>query len=321
VFANHIYLPQERFQACIFQMVAVEEINKQTKSISTWDTRKKSPGVHSVFEIGKTIGRGTFTEVRHCKSRLSGEELAVKVVNKQCFQQMRGIENEVQILQMVSHPNIIQLKEVYEEEDRMYIIMELLTGGELYTELEKCGPFSEEKTYRIFVQILEGVKYLHSIGIVHRDLKLENILFNDIENTKVKLTDFGLSKSIALSPTAFMRTQCGTPTYVAPEVVEGVGYTQAVDLWSLGVILYLLLSCQYPFIGESLAEIHRKIVESEFEWPSDVVLSSEVKDLISHLLKTKPEERYNFDQIISHSWTSTHKKRFELQESERQPLQ
>jgi len=188
--------------------------------------------------------------------------------------------------------------EVYDNEEYLYLVMELIRGGELDSEVINAGPFNEMKACKIFSQIVEGVKYLHSIRIVHRDLKLENILLND--KLQVKLSDFGLSKILDPSDEEFMKTRCGTPSYVAPEILLGEAYTPAVDLWSLGVILYLMVFAQYPFQATSIHQMYEKIIKRDLYFPSNISL--ELRDLIEGLLTTEVKDRITLEGIANHPW-------------------
>ncbi len=179
------------------------------------------------------------------------------------------------------------------------------------------GPFSEDKTFEIFRQIVDAVAFLHKNGVAHRDIKLENILWTESSN-ELKLTDFGLAKSVSLSDVEFMSTPCGTPSYVAPEIIKGQNYTQAVDLWALGVVLYLLyvtnlpglhllttlnsLFCKYPFPGDSLGEIYARIETGKVCFPAEIEISAEVKDLICNLLKEDTHSRFTLEDVFRHPW-------------------
>jgi len=149
------------------------------------------------------------------------------------------IENEIRVLRYLEHPHIAKMLDVFETADNLCIVMELIEGGDLETELFNSGAFSEEKTFSIFWQLLQALEYLHNRKITHRDIKLDNILFQ--RHTQiVKLTDFGLSKELTQSDEKFMRTRCGTPSYVAPEIIQAEPYTNTIDIWSLGIVLHLM---------------------------------------------------------------------------------
>lgn len=268
--------------------------------------------IEQEYTIEGVLGRGAFSIVKQCVHKRTGEIRAVKIVDKTRLGNTKNIENEIKILQQIGdHPNIIQLHEVFEDSQKLYLVMELVKGGELFGEVIQHGPFDESRVFKIFMQIVEAVKYLHSNHITHRDLKLENILITS--NMEVKLTDFGLSK-LGLSDHEMMQTRCGTPMYVSPEILRGDKYDHRVDLWSLGVVLYILLHCSYPFMADSLNEIYAKIEEEELEFPEDAPrysLCPEVKDLITSLLQCDPKSRISLEEISTHPWV----RKFVLQSS------
>jgi len=253
------------------------------------------------YIIGKTIGKGAFSVVKQCIHKKSGNTYAVKIIEKKNIND-KLLMNEIDILKKTeSHPNIVKLIEVFTQDDNVFIVMELVHGGELYEELISYGPWDESRVYQLFIQVADAVAHLHSKNIVHRDLKLQNILITP--DSKIKLTDFGLSK-IRNHHFELMQTRCGTPTYVAPEVIGGEDYDIRVDNWSLGVILYVLLHCQYPFMGSGIGEIFEQIQNGEPEFPAITKnpLSQEAKDLILNLLQREPSKRLTLNKIPSHPW-------------------
>jgi len=208
----------------------------------------------------------------------------------------------VDILKRVKHENIVCLKDMHETSDKLYLVMELVTGGELFDKIVEKGSYSEKEASNIVGKILSAVEYLHSNGIAHRDLKPENLLLKSEGDTEVMLSDFGLSKIIGED--TMMQTACGTPYYVAPEVLSATGYGQEVDLWSVGVITYLLLCGFPPFYGESLPEVFEQIMKAEYDFPEPYWndISNEAKDLIKKLLVVDPKKRYSAKQALKHPW-------------------
>jgi len=257
------------------------------------------------YSIGRNLGSGSFSVVKECFSLSSKDRCAVKIIKKNKLKDLSILENEITIMKTSVHPNIIKLLDVYETEEELFLVMEFIPGGELYEALINLGPFSEEQTFYIFRQLVDAVSYLHKNGIAHRDIKLENILWTESSN-QLKLTDFGLAKSVLLSDAEFMSTPCGTPSYVAPEIMKGQNYTHAVDLWALGVVLYLLLFCKYPFPGDSLGEIYSRIETGNVSFPPDIEITNEVKDLICNLLKEDTRTRYTLEDINRHPWMQLH---------------
>jgi len=193
------------------------------------------------------------------------------------------------------------MKAIFDTEDTLFIVMELMEGGELYDEIVKRKTFTEADAATIVKQLCEALQYLHKRGIVHRDLKLENLLLKKKGGLEIKLADFGLSK---LYSGQALQTACGTPFYVAPDVLLGSGYGPEVDMWSVGVLLYVLLSGRLPFAADSDAELFRLIIAGKLVWktPQFDAVSAEGKDLISKLINTDPEHRYSAAQALSHQW-------------------
>ena len=226
--------------------------------------------IQKVYAAGTRIATGTFGFVRKCRRRADGMDFAVKVIetetrDKEC---MDLLENEVNITRQASHPNIVQFHDVFDCKDKMCLVLELLTGGSLYDRIIEDGPFGEEAVATIFRQIMEALSYLHENGIVHRDLKPEEVLFvSKAKDSKIKLIDFGLSGSVK---GGLLKTALGTPHYVAPEILKRMKYGTKVDMWSSGVILYVLLCGFPPFYDEedNLGKLYRQIKEAKYEFPS-----------------------------------------------------
>lgn len=218
------------------------------------------------YSLHETLGTGAFSEVKVGIDKTNGQKYAIKIVDRsKCKGKEDMIETEVKILKMIRHENIVQLYDMYEFDHKIYLVMELVTGGELFDEIMKRGTFSERDAAAIVQKILLAVKYLHQVGIVHRDLKPENLLLSDNGTSPViKISDFGLSK--IFSESEMMKTACGTPGYVAPEVLRKRGYGPQVDLWSLGVITYILLSGYPPFFDSSNTELFKKIMAGRFKF-------------------------------------------------------
>jgi len=204
-------------------------------------------------------------------------------------------------MKKVSHPNIVQMFAVFDTPEILYIVMELMQGGELYERIVKQKKFTEENAATITRQICDALAYLHDIGIVHRDLKLENLLLvnKNEDDLRIKLADFGLSK---LYSGKSLQTACGTPFYVAPDVLTGGGYGPAVDVWSAGILLYVLLSGRLPFSADNDADLFRLIMKAElvFKSPQFDVVSDNAKDLIKKLLVGNATNRLTAKQALEH---------------------
>ncbi|KAL6047776.1 Calcium/calmodulin-dependent protein kinase IGa [Balamuthia mandrillaris] len=272
-------------------------------------------GIRDDFEFGETLGTGNFSEVVLGTEKKSGDKYAIKIIDKKEVDSSR-LQTEMEILKKVSHPNIISLKEIYDTEEKLYLVMELVTGGELFNQIVALGSYSEKIAKNLVKQIVEAVKYLHDQNIAHRDLKPTNLLLSSPGSHIIKIADFGLSK--ILGPDSMMQTACGTPIYVAPEVLAGEGYDKEVDCWGIGVIMYILLCGYPPFFddGEDMAQLFEQIMSGNFEFPDPywTDISGEAKDLIEHLLVVDPAKRYTAEQALQHPWLQSEVPTAELKE-------
>jgi len=216
------------------------------------------------------------------------------------------LRNEVLILKKMENPYIIKLYDIFDTDTVLYLVMELVTGGELFDRIVEREQYSQENAKQVMRQLFPAIEYFHSLGIVHRDLKPENLLLeNDTEDTNIKVTDFGLSR--VYNHDMIMQTACGTPGYVAPEVLECKGYDKEVDMWSAGVIMYILLCGYPPFYSENEPELFESIMQANYSFHSPYWdhISEEAKDLINHLLVVDPTERLTATEAIHHPWFSS----------------
>ncbi|KAK6158122.1 hypothetical protein DH2020_005436 [Rehmannia glutinosa] len=254
------------------------------------------------YVLGDQLGWGRFGIIRECSDKLTGEVLACKSIAKERLvteDDVRSVKLEIEILTKLSgHENVVDLKAVYEEEDYVHLLMELCAGGELFHQIEKQGRLSEHEAHVIFKQLMEVVMYCHDKGIVHRDLKPENILLvSRSSSSPIKLADFGLATHI--KPGQTLHGTVGSPFYIAPEVLVG-GYNQAADVWSAGVILYILLSGIPPFWGKTKSTIFDAVRAAKFCFHSDPWdhISTSAKDLISGMLCFDPSKRLTAAQVL-----------------------
>lgn len=242
------------------------------------------------YVIGKELGRGRFSVVCECVHKTTGVHCAVKIIDKATIEpeEKALLRTEIAVLKLVNHPNIIRLEGLYESKAHIYIVMEMLKGGELFERIVGRPRFTELEAARLLRPLLESVAYLHDLGIVHRDLKPENILCGE-ELEDLKIADFGLSKMIL--PKEKMDAACGTLSYVAPEVLTMQGYGKEADLWSVGVILFLLLCGKLPFDGEDHNEIIRSTIQADLKVNPNVwnKLTDDAKSLITSLLNKNPK--------------------------------
>jgi 5'-AMP-activated protein kinase catalytic alpha subunit len=254
------------------------------------------------FEIGRLLGQGSFAKVYCARNLATGQIVAIKMVHKDKIVKtglMDQIKREISIMRLVRHPNILQLFEVMATKSRIYFVLEYAKGGELFNKIEK-GKLTEEAARKYFRQLIGAVDYCHSRGVYHRDLKLENLLLD--ENETLKVSDFGLS-ALAESKRqdGMLHTACGTPAYVAPEVLSRKGYSGAkADVWSCGVILFVLVASYLPFHDKSLTEMYKKISKAEYRCPR--YFSAELKELLYGILDPDPNTRMPISMIRRSAW-------------------
>ncbi|KAL4291845.1 hypothetical protein GQ457_14G009160 [Hibiscus cannabinus] len=254
------------------------------------------------FEVGKLLGHGSFAKVYLARNVKSGDSVAIKVIDKEKILKsglIAHIKREISILRRVRHPNIVQLFEVMATKAKIYFVMEYVRGGELFNKVAK-GRLKEDVARKYFQQLISAVHFCHSRGVYHRDLKPENLLLD--ENGDLKVSDFGLSAvSDQIRQDGLFHTFCGTPAYVAPEVLARKGYDAAkVDIWSCGVILFVLMAGYLPFQDQNIMAMYKKIYKGEFRCPR--WFSPELVRLLTKLLDTNPETRITIPEIMEQRW-------------------
>ncbi|KAK7292055.1 hypothetical protein RIF29_07707 [Crotalaria pallida] len=253
------------------------------------------------YEVGRTIGEGTFAKVKFAKNTDTGESVAIKVMAKSTIlkhKMVDQIKREISIMKIVRHPNIVRLHEVLASRTKIYIILEFVMGGELYDKIVQLGKLSENESRRYFQQLIDAVAHCHRKGVYHRDLKPENLLLDAYGNLKV--SDFGLS-ALTKQGVDLLYTTCGTPNYVAPEVLSNLGYDgAAADVWSCGVILYVLMAGYLPFQEADLPMLYKRINAAEFVCP--IWFSAGAKTLLHKILDPNPKTRMTIDQIRKDPW-------------------
>jgi len=252
------------------------------------------------YILGKTIGEGTFGKVKIGTHIMTGERVAVKVLEKERIVEVADVERvarEVHILKLIRHPHIIQLYEIIETRRQLYLIMEYASGGELFDYIVANGRVQEPEACRFFHQIIAGVEKIHATNVVHRDLKPENLMLDD--NHNIKIVDFGLSN--VFRDGQLLKTACGSPCYAAPEMIAGHSYVPSLcDLWSCGVILFALVCGYLPFEDQNTATLYKKILAADYKPPK--FISSAVKGLITGLLTTDPTRRVTIPIVREHEW-------------------
>ncbi|MBA0587478.1 hypothetical protein Gorai_000606, partial [Gossypium raimondii] len=272
---------------------------------------KKGRVLMEKFELGRLLGQGTFAKVYYARNTTTGLSCAIKIIDKEKI--MKGglidqIKREISVMRLVKHPNVVRLYEVMASKSKIYFVMEYVKGGELFGKVAK-GKLKENDARQYFQQLIAAVDYCHSRGVYHRDLKPENLLVD--ENGNLKVSDFGLSAlRESRRQDGLLHTTCGTPAYVAPEVINMKGYDGAkVDIWSCGVILYVLLAGFLPFHDENLMELYKKITKGEFRCPQ--WLPPEVRKLLSKILDPNPSQRIMVAKIMENSWFKKGYKHFD----------
>uniref|UniRef100_A0A8C6Q7I9 Calcium/calmodulin dependent protein kinase I n=1 Tax=Nothobranchius furzeri TaxID=105023 RepID=A0A8C6Q7I9_NOTFU len=247
---------------------------------------------------------GAFSEVVLAEEKRTQRLVAIKCIPKKALEgKENNIENEIAVLHRIKHSNIVSLEDIFESTSHLYLIMQLVSGGELFDRIVEKGFYTERDASQLIHQILDAVKYLHDMGIVHRDLKPENLLYYSMdEDSKIMISDFGLSKIEGAG--SVMSTACGTPGYVAPEVLAQKPYSKAVDCWSIGVISYILLCGYPPFYDENDAKLFEQILKAEYEFDSPYWddISDSAKDFICHMMEKEPLKRYTCEQALQHPW-------------------
>lgn len=253
------------------------------------------------YEVGRTIGEGTFAKVKFAQNTETGESVAMKVLDRSTIIKHKmadQIKREISIMKVVRHPYVVRLHEVIASRTKIYIILEFITGGELFDKIVHHGRLSEAESRRYFQQLIDSVDYCHTKGVYHRDLKPENLLLDSQGN--LKISDFGLS-ALPGEGVNILKTTCGTPNYVAPEVLSHKGYNGAVaDIWSCGVILYVLLAGYLPFDEIDLTTLYGKIERAEFSCPSWFPVGA--KSLIRQILDPNPQTRIRIEDIRNDEW-------------------
>ncbi|XP_047194758.1 serine/threonine-protein kinase DCLK2 [Hippoglossus stenolepis] len=266
-----------------------------------------SSNINDKYKVGKVIGDGNFAVVKECVERSTGKEYALKIIDKaRCCGKEHLIENEVAVLRRVRHPSIIQLIEVDETPSQLFLVMELVKGGDLFDAITSSTKYSERDSSAMVFNLAGAVKYLHRMNIVHRDIKPENLLVCEYpDGTKsLKLGDFGLA-TVLEGP---LYTVCGTPTYVAPEIIAETGYGLKVDIWAAGVITYILLCGFPPFRSENNVqeELFDQILRGKLEFPSPDwdTISLPAKMLISQMLQVNVDTRFTAEEVLLHCWVT-----------------
>ncbi|XP_010500348.1 PREDICTED: CBL-interacting serine/threonine-protein kinase 17-like [Camelina sativa] len=255
------------------------------------------------YELGRTLGEGNSAKVKYATDTVSGQSFAVKIIDKSRITRLNvsfQIKREIRTLKVLKHPNIVRLHEVLASKTKIYMVLELVTGGDLFDRIVSKGKLPEIEGRKMFQQLIDGISYCHNKGVYHRDLKLENVLLD--AKGHIKITDFGLSSLPQhFREDGLLHTTCGSPNYVAPEVLANEGYDGAAsDIWSCGVILYVILTGSLPFDDTNLAALCRKIFKGDPPIPRWITPGAKI--MIKRMLDPNPVTRMTIANIKANDW-------------------
>ncbi|RKP39349.1 kinase-like domain-containing protein, partial [Dimargaris cristalligena] len=255
------------------------------------------------YRLTKSLGRGTFSKVYLGVNKATDEHVALKFIknrpgSKSDKHEIR-VQREINILTLIQHPNIISIKKRADTTNNTILVMEYAQGGELLSYIRQHGRLQEQEARVFFRQIVSAIDYCHKNCVLHRDLKLENVMLD--ARKSIKIIDFGFANTFRYD--SLLDTFCGSPFYAAPEMVNGVKYVgPEVDIWSMGVILFFMLCGRTPFEGENLREIYQKISQGHYTIPPNTSISNSAADLIRRMLNTAKESRIKMHDIRHHPW-------------------
>jgi len=271
--------------------------------------RKGEFKIEEDYEVKQVLGTGAFSEVKLGISKANKKKYAIKCINKKKVgaKELTALTREIGILKKLRHPNIIQLVEVLDTSETLFLVLEFAEGGELFDAIVARGHYEEADAAQLISQMLHAIHFCHEQGIAHRDLKPENLLLSKDDAGKeiLKIADFGLSKDFGEST---LTTKCGTADYVAPEVLAGEEYDKTVDIWSTGVISYILLCGYPPFFGDSDKQLFENIMACRYDFPEQEwgEISKEAKNFVESCLVLNPAQRPTADKILKHEWLRMH---------------
>lgn len=300
-------------------MIYVDETDPDEEAEPPFEPRqvklKKNQDVKEEYTLRDELGRGKFGTVYRCEEKKTGRILAAKFILTQRPDDRADVEREVEIMRSLQHPRLLQLYDAFDDSKKqMILILEIIEGGELFERVIDDDFVLTEKACAIFVrQICEGVDYMHSKNILHLDMKPENVLCTTRTGNRIKLIDFGLARFY--EPDKKLQVLFGTPEFVAPEVVNFDKVSYQTDMWSVGVICYVLLSGLSPFMGNSELETMANVTRAEYDFDDESFdqISEEAKEFIAKLLLKDKDDRMTAAQCLNHPWLRKDKKRDETQ--------
>lgn len=261
------------------------------------------PRITAKYDVKGVIGKGSYSRVVRVENRVTKQPYAIKMIES--IEGREVFEAELSVLRRINHTNVIRLVEVFESNRKVYMVMELSTGGSLLDRLETRGNFGESEAGRVLKMVISGVGYLHKLGITHRDLRPDNLLYyHPGSDSRILITDFGFASTRKASGNPYMHTVCGVPHYIAPEVVARRPYTCLIDMWAVGVITYILLCGTFPFDAEQDSQIFKLILKGSYIMNGPVWedISEEGKVFVRSLLEREPNNRLTASQALDHVW-------------------
>jgi len=269
-------------------------------------TGGSSGSFESQYTLGKKLGSGTFSVVKEGQHKATGKKYAIKIVKKAGLTQedKEALEAEIEILRSMDHPNIMVLEDHFEDKDYFYLVTELLVGGELFDRVVEKEFYSEREARDLVRLLLEAICYCHERDVVHRDLKPENLLLTSRDDDfNIKIGDFGFAKRVDYAGEG-LSTACGTPGYVAPEILHGKRYGKGVDIWSIGIITYILLCGYPPFHHDNHTILFKMIKKGEYEFDSPYWdhVTDDAKEFIRMMLAVDPAKRASAQDLMAHAW-------------------
>ncbi|KAJ3000413.1 Map microtubule affinity-regulating kinase [Globomyces sp. JEL0801] len=276
---------------------------KSASNGSTASATRPKAQLNSIghYDLDKNIGEGNFAKVRLAKHTITGQQVAIKIIDKNKLDKAtsKKLFREVRIMRLLNNKNIVKLYEVIDTPDELFLVMEYVSGGEVFDYLVAHGRMKEKEARKHFRQIISAVGYCHGLHIIHRDLKAENLLLD--ENLNIKIADFGFSNQF--NPGQKLNTWCGSPPYAAPELFQGKEYSgPEVDIWSLGVVLYVFVCGSLPFDGSNLAKLRARVIAGKFQVP--FYMSPDCEKLIKRMLVIDPAKRVTIEQIMQDKWVT-----------------
>jgi len=281
-------------------------LHRVSKRVSDKDKANKKKGkLAEFYSIQGKLGRGNFAVVRKVQRRKDGKFFAAKIITKKTMKpkDLELLGKEVMILKMLRHPNINQMIETFDTKNHLYIVLELLEGENLFENIMKRRVYTETDAANVVKQVARACDYMHARGIIHRDLKPENLVYLDKNHEQICVTDFGLSKYMDHTQHV-TKTACGTPAFVAPEVLRQELYGTQVDMWSLGTILYIMLCGYPPFVEKNLPRLYKAIKKGnvQFNKPYWDNISADAKNCVRGLLEIDLKKRLTPAKLLQHTW-------------------